>query len=75
MSNCVYGNLPDNVETQTEKKFFLPESVNCALNPQRYNSVGVKTGTWHYGVIQMPCGKHKRQIREGGSRSLASLVS
>lgn len=55
MSNCVHGNLHDNVEKQKEKKCFYSEPEGHALNPQYYNSIGIKAGTRLYGVIQMPC--------------------
>lgn len=59
MSNCVYDDLHDNTEKQ--KKYFYPEPEGWALNPERYNSIGIKTGTWHYRVTQMPGGQPERQ--------------
>lgn len=47
MSNCVYDNLHDNVDKQKENKYYYPEPEGWALNPQRYDSIGIKTGTWH----------------------------
>lgn len=66
--------MHDNVEThKKEKIYFYPEAESYAINPQHYNSVGVRTGTRLYRVIQMPCRKQKRQykvVREGSSSSL-----
>lgn len=40
----MYGNLLDNVETQTEKRLFYPRLENHALNLRHCNSVGIWTG-------------------------------